>query len=195
MRVPVMIHRKIAYGVILGLLIPLMVMAIEIRRSPEVPNEAKMHQSRMLPHVQSTVQAWIEGEARRVSLGQIKEDNLQSSIQSRFRNQAMKPGAAESIEFLILMQAVAYVDQDIASKQQELKGIERQKQQSEEKTRNMKALPGDLKGKLDGMNEMSEMTSLRLQMMMDRRSKFIETLSNIMKKIGTTSETLTQNIK
>jgi AAA15 family ATPase/GTPase len=30
------------------------------------------------------------------------------------------------------------------------------------------------------------LTSLRLQMMMDRRSKFISTLSNIMKKIETT---------
>lgn len=55
--------------------------------------------------------------------------------------------------------------------------------------------PDELKGKLDGMNEMSEMTSLRLQMTMDRRAKFIETLSNIMKKSSTTQETLVQNIK
>ena len=53
----------------------------------------------------------------------------------------------------------------------------------------------ELKKKLDGMNEMSEMTSLRLQMTMDRRSKFISTLSNIMKKISTTQDTLVQNIK
>ena len=59
----------------------------------------------------------------------------------------------------------------------------------------MRLLQGDLRGKLDGMNEMSEMTSLRLQMTMDRRSKFIETLSNILKKIGTTMETLVQNLK
>jgi hypothetical protein len=59
----------------------------------------------------------------------------------------------------------------------------------------LKLLLDDLKGKLDGMNEMSEMTSLRLQMTMDRRSKIIQTLSNIMKKIGTTQETLVQNIK
>jgi len=45
------------------------------------------------------------------------------------------------------------------------------------------------------MNEISDMTSLRLQMMMDRRSKFITTLSNIMKKIETTEETITQNLK
>jgi len=45
------------------------------------------------------------------------------------------------------------------------------------------------------MNEMSEMTSLRLQMTMDRRSKFIATISNIMKKISTTEKTLLKNIK
>ena len=49
--------------------------------------------------------------------------------------------------------------------------------------------------KLKGMNEMSEMTTLRLQMTMDRRSKFISTLSNLMKKISTTQDTLVQNIK
>lgn len=52
-----------------------------------------------------------------------------------------------------------------------------------------------LRNNLDGMNEMSEMTSLRLQMTMDRRSKFISTLSQIMKKISTTQHTLVQNLK
>ena len=59
----------------------------------------------------------------------------------------------------------------------------------------LRAVQDDLKGKLDEMNGMSEMTSLRLQMMMDRRSKFIETLSNIMKSMSTTQETLVQNLK
>ena len=59
----------------------------------------------------------------------------------------------------------------------------------------LKSLLDNIKGNLDGMNEMSEATSLRLQMTMDRRSKIIQTLSNIMKKIGTTQETLVQNIK
>ncbi|HUL52789.1 MAG TPA: hypothetical protein VLT83_05200 [Opitutaceae bacterium] len=57
------------------------------------------------------------------------------------------------------------------------------------------ANPNDLKGKLDGMGELSEMTSLRLQMMMDRRSKFVATLSNIMKSTADTQNTLVQNLK
>ena len=52
-----------------------------------------------------------------------------------------------------------------------------------------------LRYQLDSMSEMLEMTSLRLQMAMDRRSKFIETLSNIMKKISATGDALVQNLK
>jgi regulator of replication initiation timing len=59
----------------------------------------------------------------------------------------------------------------------------------------LRSLADNLKGKLDGMNEMSEMTSLRLQMMMDRRSQFIITLSNMMKKISSTQDTTIQKIK
>jgi hypothetical protein len=59
----------------------------------------------------------------------------------------------------------------------------------------LQAVLDDLKNQLDSMNEMSEMTSLRLQMMMDRRSKFIETLSNLMKKISDTQDSVIQNLK
>ena len=61
--------------------------------------------------------------------------------------------------------------------------------------KDLEGLQEDLKGKLDALNELSELTSLRLQMTMDRRSKFIETLSIIMKEISTTQETQVQNLK
>jgi putative addiction module CopG family antidote len=48
---------------------------------------------------------------------------------------------------------------------------------------------------LDGMNELSEMTSLRLQMVMDRRAKLIEALSNLMKKLAATQDAIVQNLK
>ena len=59
----------------------------------------------------------------------------------------------------------------------------------------LEAIRDNLKGKLDSMSEMSEMTSLRLQMIMDRRSKLLSTLSNVMKKISATQDSLVQNIK
>ena len=59
----------------------------------------------------------------------------------------------------------------------------------------IKQVQDSLKSKLDSMNEMSEMTSMRLQMAMDRRSKFVSTLSNIMKKISQTEDSIIQNMK
>jgi hypothetical protein len=42
---------------------------------------------------------------------------------------------------------------------------------------------------------MSEEDSLRLQMAMDRRSKFLETLSNVEKKMAQTQDSVVQNLK
>jgi hypothetical protein len=52
-----------------------------------------------------------------------------------------------------------------------------------------------IKTHLDTLSELGEVEALELQMEMDRRSKFIETLSNIMKKISTTADTQVQNLK
>jgi hypothetical protein len=57
------------------------------------------------------------------------------------------------------------------------------------------AVRADLQADLDSMNEMSEMVSMRLQMAMDRRSKFVETLSNVLKKIADTQDAIVQNMK
>ena len=59
----------------------------------------------------------------------------------------------------------------------------------------LESIRDDLRDKLDSLSEMGEMESLRLQMIMDRRSKMIQTLSNIMKKMSDTSQSIIQNIK
>ena len=50
----------------------------------------------------------------------------------------------------------------------------------------------DMRRKVD---EMGELESLRLQMVMERMSKLMTTLSNLLKKIADTAQTITQNIK
>jgi len=52
-----------------------------------------------------------------------------------------------------------------------------------------------MKSDLDSMSEMGEMESLRLQMAMDRMSKMMSTLSNLLKKISDTQGSITNNIK
>jgi len=57
------------------------------------------------------------------------------------------------------------------------------------------AIVDTIKNKLDSLSELGEMESIRLQMAMDRRSKMMATLSNLMKKISETNSSITQNIK
>ncbi len=49
--------------------------------------------------------------------------------------------------------------------------------------------------KLDSLSEMGEMESLRLQMAMDRLSKMMSTVSNLMHKISETQDAIVQNMK
>ena len=52
-----------------------------------------------------------------------------------------------------------------------------------------------LRDELESLSEMGEMESLRLQMAMDRMSKLMSTLSNLLKKISDTASSITQNVK
>jgi len=57
----------------------------------------------------------------------------------------------------------------------------------------LEAVPeGQRAGKL---NEMAEETQLKLQTTMDRKAKALETLSNLLKKIGDTSASVASNLK
>jgi hypothetical protein len=52
-----------------------------------------------------------------------------------------------------------------------------------------------IRSKLDSLSEMGEMESLRLQMAMDRLSKMMSTLSNILHKVSETQAAITPNLK
>lgn len=48
---------------------------------------------------------------------------------------------------------------------------------------------------LDTLGDLTEEMSLKLQILMERRQKTMQTLSNILKKLGATAETIVSNIK
>jgi hypothetical protein len=59
----------------------------------------------------------------------------------------------------------------------------------------MSNLVDQIKSDLDSMSELSQLDSLRLQMAMDRMSKMLSTLSNLLKKMSDTAGQITQNLK
>lgn len=56
-------------------------------------------------------------------------------------------------------------------------------------------MAGQMKSDLDAMSEMGEIQQLKLQSFMDRQNKLVSTLSNILKKISQTQESIIQNLK
>jgi hypothetical protein len=61
--------------------------------------------------------------------------------------------------------------------------------------RDLETAKDAVRNKLDSLSEMGEMESLRLQMAMDRLSKMMSTISNLMKKLSDTAQSITQNLK
>jgi hypothetical protein len=55
--------------------------------------------------------------------------------------------------------------------------------------------PNELTLVVDSMDELAETSSVKLQMSMDRRSKSLATLSNILKKLANTQGSILANLK
>jgi len=53
----------------------------------------------------------------------------------------------------------------------------------------------DTRSHFDSMAEMGDLRSLELQMIMQRREKAVQTLSNLLKRIADTADSLVRNIK
>lgn len=90
----------------------------------------------------------------------------------------------EALVFLVMMQAAKDAQSDLKNIMDGIKKTNQQKL-GQRAAQNQK----------DALSEMSEEESLRLQMAMDRQSKFMETLSNLEKKMAQTQDSIVQNLK
>jgi len=59
----------------------------------------------------------------------------------------------------------------------------------------LRAVADEVKDRLDSLSELGETESLRLQMAMDRRSAFVSTLSDLMKKVPDTSHSIVDSLE
>ena len=124
-------------------------------------------------------------------------------------------GDIEALAFLVLMEASKSAQDDLKSIMDGVKAINDAKSKLSDSREPHGSLDVDailqlmltvyavsveaefdaIRKDLDSTSELSEMESLRLQMMMDRMSKMMSTLSNLMKKISDTSSAIVQNLK
>jgi hypothetical protein len=121
---------------------------------------------------------------------------------------SMNNADIEALAFLVLVQASKSAQEDFKAIMAKVKAINAAKQcqrsapcikalqpTAEYDGATLNAVRDQAGTNLDSLSEMGEMESLRLQMAMDRRSKLMSTLSNLLKKISDTSSGITQNLK
>jgi chromosome segregation ATPase len=59
----------------------------------------------------------------------------------------------------------------------------------------LRTLQGQLQSNLDSLGDLTQSQQTKLQMLMDQRSKLVETMSNLMKTMSDTNSAIIQNIK
>jgi len=115
-------------------------------------------------------------------------------------------GDIDALVLIVMMQAANDAEQDLQQIMAEVKAANSAKAQMRGQMQALHAAQAmsarqinteyqNLKDQLDSMSEMGETESLRLQMAMDRTSKFMQALSNIMKKIDQTDDSIIKNLK
>jgi hypothetical protein len=162
---------------------------------PDFPPGAEALDHQIMAHIGPQTRAWISGEARRVAAkpsinvaGDVRQANLGD----------LSGGDIEELCFVVLMEATNDQDQDLELIMAETKAQTNAKQGHRGVlTRGDEGIATNsaVGGRLDSQSELGETASLRLQMAMDRRSKLMETLSNLLKSISSTNQAILQNLK
>jgi hypothetical protein len=97
----------------------------------------------------------------------------------------LQGGDIMDMAFIVMMDAAKSARDDLNAVMEEVKAINAAKQ-------DFRDLVCRMRKDLETLGEMGEMESLRLQLAMDRLSKLMSTLSNLLKKASETQQAITQ---
>jgi len=152
-----------------------------------LPAGAEARQARLLAKFGPQTRAWINQEARReVTSGIVSESAATGAARNDLAQLGgMNNGDISALAFLVLMDAARQSDQDLKDAMAGSQQTDNQK----------KALRAQASQSKDSLGDMSQEQSLRLQTAMDRRSRAMQALSNVMKKASATDDGIISNMK
>ena len=141
---------------------------------PNYPPGAKALDRRIIAYLGPQTRGWVVMEGRRVADGKVSD--VRADVRETFPD--IPAGAdIEELCFVVLMNATNDQDNDLKEIMAETKAQTDAKQRARDQA------------------DISEEAQLRLQMAMDRRSKLMETLSNILKDLSDTNAEIIRNMK
>lgn len=149
-----------------------------------VPPDVAATQQRLAAGLSPPLREWVRQQALIVRAGPpaAAESLAANAARQRFGAQLRSPDQLNALVFLVLHEAVALEPLPPAAAPAAARAQPP-----------LRAVPNPAPAR--GGSDLPEMSSMRLQLAMDRRSKLLATLSNLMKKMSTTQGTLVQNLK
>ena len=172
-----------------------------------------------------SLRAWVITQARTTldSAGSPDPEIIEGNARARLEGQDFSDADVESLVQLVMMESVRQADadlrdmmaqmreanarkarmRDMAAAQREAKKGLSDEARAEYSRPESKAVCVDPPCQFsriaapatDSMSEMNQMEQLRMQMAMDRKSKAMQALSNLLKKNSDTAATITSNLK
>jgi hypothetical protein len=196
----------------------LLVVASSAGAQSVLPIAAELREAKLMQQIGPQTRAWIAQEAaREAQMQELTEVAALSAVRAKAPTLGkLSGGDIDELVALVMMQAARDADEDLKTMLDDLQKINKaqaalgQSRATANASRRLVAqqpiqprpLPrAEFDSRLavllndkDGLEEMSGTEQLRLQMVTERRSRVMETLANLMKKLAETSASLSQNL-
>ncbi len=158
-----------------------------------LPDEAVRQNTRLAANLSPSAKSKVQAAAAQLAATAKQQPTISAAqLQSRARTSvtqafpSLRGADIDSVVLLVMMQAA----------QDEQSDLQQTMNQMQQNTQAKQAARATAKSdSTTQMGDMSSETQLRLQMAMDRRSKFLEAISNVMKSASDTQSAVIANLK
>ncbi len=157
-----------------------------------MPPDANTFYNNSMPLLRPAVKNIVLQTAKSMKNRRANSDSLSKTLRVNSILKGMRSNDIEGIVVLIMVQASKDADADLKNM---VMGISRQNEQKSENRPFAQPVSDDMDDKAGSKNNEQEMQNLRLQMIMDRKSKMAEEVSYVMKKISGTQQNIINNLK
>ncbi len=168
---------------------------------PNFPPGAEAQERRIMAHVGPHTRIWIATEAHRIAM--VSSPDVNGDVLSAYPN--LSSGDIAAMVFLVLMEVNREEETELEQEVAEMNALNNEKKAARNRTAGAETLrkakqvlltksANNSAGAGDS-GEIGEMTSARLQIAMERKSKMEETLSNLLKKLSDNGDAIIHNMK
>lgn len=162
----------------------------------EIPPDAVKLQRKLSAQIAPAIRDWVTWQAVQTrARPDASADVVRAAVKQRFAGQNLTDTDSESLVFLVLFEITQAEDKDLRDQMTQVEEENRRKQQRREQTTQIPGKAQPIRAHHDSLDAPDQMSNMRLQLALDRRSKALSALSSLLEKTSATASNITQNLK